>query len=107
MTFIIVDGPGAPQASIDSAQWLIDVGPFFDRFGALKMAILTSADAGVKAILTDLQVRHWIDLKRPDVAEGLAYVGSVIPSVTSAVQTAVLTTPVTALENSVLRKLYF
>ena len=28
-------------------EWLIDIGPFFDRFGAAKMAVLTSSDAGV------------------------------------------------------------
>ena len=100
--------PSAPEAPAPGpTDWLIDIGPFFDRFGSAKMAVLTSADAGVKAILSDLQVRKWIDLQRADVGQGLAYVGSKVPSVTAALQTAILTTPVAAEENLALRKLYF
>ena len=40
--------PAPPVA--DPAEWFIDLGPFYDRFGAAKMAVLTSTDAGVKAI---------------------------------------------------------
>jgi hypothetical protein len=99
--------PFVPPAMVDPCEWLIDIGPFFDRFGATKMAVLTSADAGVKAIMQDVQVRKWIDLKRADVASSLAYIGSVVPSVTAALRTAILTTPVTTEENLALRKLYF
>lgn len=88
-------------------EWFIDLGPFYDRFGAAKMAVLTSADSGVKAILADLNIRKWVDLQRADVAQALAYVGSVIPAVTPALQTSILTTPVTEVENLALRKLYF
>lgn len=90
-----------------TTAWLIDIGPFFDRFGAAKMAVLTSTDPGVKAILADTQVRKWIDLQRPDVAQSVAYIGSVVAAVTPALQTAILTTPVTPEENLALRKLYF
>lgn len=96
----------APEAP-DPCQWLIDIGPFFDRFGGTKMAVLTSADAGVKAIIQDIQVRKWIDLQRVDVAASLAYVGSVVPAVTTTLQTAILTTPVSESENLALRKMYF
>ena len=92
---------------VDPCQWLIDIGPFFDRFGAAKMAVLTSSDAAVKAILQDIQVRKWIDLQRADVISALAYVGSVVPAITPALRTAILTTPVTASENMALRRLYF
>ena len=106
-----VDGvftaPTQPTPPADPCEWLIDIGPFFDRFGAAKMAVLTSADAGVKAILSDVQVRKWIDLKRADVASSLAYIGSKVPSVDATLQTAILTTPVTAEEKLALRKLYF
>lgn len=88
-------------------KWYIDIGPFFDRFGAAKMAVLTSADAGVQAIIKDVQIRKWLDLKLPEVAQSLAYVGSKVAAVTPAVQTAVLTTPVAAAENLALRRLYF
>lgn len=88
-------------------EWFIDIGPFYDRFGAAKMAVLTSTDAGLKAILADLNIRKWVDLKRPDVAQALTYVGSVVPSVTTALQDAILNTPVSEMENLALRKLYF
>lgn len=98
----------APESEpVNPTEWLIDIGAFFDRFGAAKMAVLTSADAGVKAIIADLQVRKWIDLKRADVATGLQYVGTVVSAVTAALQGEILTTPVEARENLALRKLYF
>ena len=96
-----------PPVVADPCEWLIDVGPFFDRFGAAKLAVLTSADATVKAILQDIQVRKWIDLKRADVASSLAYVGTKVPAVDAAMQAAILTTPVAAADNLALRKLYF
>lgn len=100
--------PPAPEAPAPGpTDWLIDIGPFFDRFGAAKMAVLTSADPGVKGILSDLQVRKWIDLQRPDVAEGLAYVGTKVAAVTEAMQADILATPVQPAENLALRKLYF
>lgn len=98
--------PPAP-APVDPTAWIIDIGPFYDRFGAAKMAVLTSTDAGVKAIMADVQIRKWIDLQRADVASSLAYIGSVVAALTPAIQTAILTTPVSAEENLALRKLYF
>ena len=92
---------------VDPCEWLIDIGPFFDRFGAAKLAVLTSADATVKAILQDIQVRKWIDLKRADVASSLAYVGTKVPAVDATLQAAILNTPVDPVDNLALRKLYF
>lgn len=100
--------PAPPPAPVaDPCEWLIDIGPFYDRFGAAKMAVLTSNDAGVKAIMSDVSIRKWIDLRRADVASSLAYIGSVVPSVNGALQTAILTTPVDVEENRALRKMYF
>lgn len=96
-----------PPIVVDPCEWLIDIGPFFDRFGAAKLAVLTSADATVKAILQDIQVRKWIDLKRADVASSLAYVGTKVPAVDAAMQAAILNTPVDPVDNLALRKLYF
>ncbi len=106
---VIFELPPAAAAAPESnpTQWFIDVGPFYDRFGAAKMAVLTSTDAGVKAIMADVQIRKWIDLQRADVASSLAYIGSVVAALTPAIQAAILTTPVTAEENLALRKLYF
>ena len=88
-------------------EWLIDIGPFFDRFGAAKMAVLTSADAGVQAILKDTQVRKWLDLKLPEIASAVAYVGTKVPGVTPELQQSILNTPVEEKDNLALRKLYF
>ena len=88
-------------------EWLIDIGPFFYRFGTAKMAVLTSSDVGVQAIIKDTQVRKWLDLKLPEIASAVAYVGTKVPSVTQELQQNILNTPVAETENLALRKLYF
>lgn len=103
--YTLVLEPSVPV--VDPCEWLIDIGPFYDRFGPAKMAVLTSTDAGVKAILSDTGVRKWLDLKRTDVASSLAYIGTKVPAVDATLQTAILTTPVAVEENRALRKLYF
>lgn len=85
----------------------IDIGPFFDRFGAAKLAVLVSLDLGVKAIVQDCSIRKWIDLANPEVATSLAYIGSKVPALTAGIQLSILNTPVTAPENLALRTLYF
>ena len=95
------------QVPAPTWEWLIDIGSFFDRFGAAKMAVLTSSDAGVQAILKDTQVRKWIDLKYPDVASSIAYIGTKVTALTAELQSAILNTPVAEIENLALRKLYF
>ena len=102
----VQDVPAEPAAP-SPTEWLIDIGAFFDRFGAAKMAVLTSADTGVKAILADTQVRKWLDLKRADVVQSIGYIGTVVAAVTPALQTAILTTPVSPEENLALRKQFF
>lgn len=99
--------PVPPTPPADPCEWLIDLGPFYDRFGVAKMAVLTSADAGVKAIMADVSIRKWIDLQRADVASALAYIGTVVPAVDATLRAAILTTPVSTEENRALRKLYF
>ena len=88
-------------------EWFIDIGPFFDRFGAAKMAVLTSSDAGVQAIIKDTQIRKWLDLKLPEIASALAYIGTKVPGVTPELQQSILNTPVEEKDNLALRKLYF
>lgn len=98
----------APVVIADPAAWLIDVGPFFDRFGAAKINILASANATVQALVRDLQIRKWVDLQRADVAAGIdALIALGVPGVDGALKTAVLTTPVRPDENEALRKVYF
>ena len=100
--------PDTPDQVLAPAwEWLIDIGPFFDRFGAAKMAVLTSSDAGVQAILKDTQVRKWLDLKLPEIASAVAYIGTKVPALTANLQQSILNTPVEEKENLALRKLYF
>lgn len=101
--FVEVPSPPAPA---DPCEWLIDIGPFFDRFGTAKMAVLTSADVVVKAIIQDVQIRKWIDLQRVDVGQALDVLISK-SLIDAALKTSILTTPVSADENRALRKLYF
>ena len=104
----VAPAPTIPEPQPAPAwEWLLDVGPFFDRFGAARMAVLTSTDVGVQAILKDTQVRKWIDLKHPDVASSIAYIGTKVPALTSELQSAILNTPVAETENLAMRKLYF
>jgi len=92
----------------DLAEWFIDIGPFFDRFGSAKMSILTNQNATVRAIVSDLQVRKWVDLKRADVGQGIDTLMALgVSGVTSDLKNSVLNTPVTADENLALRRLYF
>jgi len=107
MTLVIHSGPGSYEAPKPDTSKLIDKGPFFDRFGALKLPVLMSTDATIKAVLADINNRHWIDLSLPEVASTIAYIGTVIPELTTEIQTSILTNEVTASENLVLRKLYF
>jgi hypothetical protein len=88
-------------------EWLVDIGAFFDRFGAAKMAILTSTHPVVKAIIQDVQVRKWVDLRRPDVADGVKAISSLVPALTSSLVHSTLTTPVRPDENLALRITYF
>ena len=96
-----------PEPTAPIWQWYIDVGPFFDRFGSVKMQVLTSSDVGVQAILKDIQVRKWLDLKLSEVQQSLIYVASKVPEVTEELQDYILNTPVADHENLALRKLYF
>ena len=101
-----VDASALPQPA-PAWEWLIDIGPFFDRFGAAKMAVLTSSDAGVQAIIKDTQVRKWLDLKLPEIASSIAYISTKVPALTAKLQSTILNTPVAETENLALRKLYF
>ena len=104
----VAPAPTIPEPQPAPAwEWLIDIGPFFDRFGTAKMAVLTSSDVGVQAIIKDTQIRKWLDLKLPEIASAVKYVGTKVPAVTQELQQSILNTPVAETENLALRKLYF
>ena len=98
--------PAEPEPN--PTEWLIDVGPFFDRFGAAKLTVLSHTDALVRALVADLQVRKWIDLKRADVAQGIdLLIAKGVPGVNTALKAAILNTPASHEENLALRRVYW
>lgn len=88
-------------------EWYIDIGPFFDRFGAAKMPVLTSDDVGVQAIIKDTQVRKWLDLRLPEIEQSVQYIASKVPELTTELQDQIVNTKPEGHENLALRKLYF
>ena len=103
----VVETPEPPAPPAPGWEWYIDIGPFFDRFGAAKMAVLTSADVGVQAILKDTQVRKWIDLRLPEIEQSVQYIASKVPELTAELQDQIVNTKPAEHENLALRKLYF
>lgn len=87
-------------------EWYIDIGPFFDRFGTKKISILTSNDTVVQAIITDVQIRKWIDLQREDVNQAMDVLVSK-NLITGDEKNTILTTPVQLHEQLALKKEYF
>lgn len=116
LTFQSPPQPEPKPTQVDPTLWLIDIGPFTDRFGSKKLLVDMSTDPFVIAFDKDLGRRKWIDLKRSDVAIALNYLsGDTIPGVgtiaapilTHEEVATILTTPVAPQENLALRKLYF
>ena len=62
--------PDAPTALAPITRH-ISVGAFFDRFGALKWAILADQSPAAQAVVRDASVRKFIDLDNPDLPAGL------------------------------------
>ena len=103
----VVETPEPPAPPAPVWEWYSDIGPFFDRFGAAKMAVLTSADVGVQAILKDTQVRKWLDLRLPEIEQSVQYIASKVPALTTELQGQVVNTKPAEHENLALQKLYF
>ena len=103
----VVETPEPPAPAAPVWEWYIDIGPFFDRFGAAKMPVLTSADVGVQAILKDTQIRKWLDLRLPEIERVVQYIASKVPALTAELQDQIVSTKPVEHENLALRKLYF
>lgn len=95
--------PGGEPAVIDRYDALIDVGPFYDRFGLAKAAVLKSQNADVMAIREDVKVRAYIDLRRQDVQAAIAAIAALVPEVTAEILVMVKRQPVQRHENARLR----
>lgn len=73
VTFTDPNAPVAPvipawsDPALDARYHHIDVGPFFDRFGAKALAVTGSTDAQVQGLVTLLLPRKFVDLKRADL----------------------------------------
>ncbi len=87
-----------PEPVYDERVWWIDIGPFFDRFGQHKYAILADTSPVVQALIKDSSVRKYIDLKRVDLPAGLAMLVNAGHAID--VQ-AILTTPTAEAERHV------
>ena len=103
----VVETPEPPAPAAPVWEWYIDIGPFFDRFGAAKMPVLTSADVGVQAVLKDTQIRKWLDLRLPEIERVVQYIASKVPGFTAELQDQIINTKPAEHENLALRKLYF
>ena len=58
-----------PPAEPDPRLWWMDVGPFYDRFGADAIAIAASDNGACKAVQTLTGVRKYVDLKDPRIGQ--------------------------------------
>lgn len=76
-----VERPETPAIEPDpvpAERWKIWVGAFFDRFGAYKLAILSSDDPIIQAAIKDASVRKYIDLlaRREELAQLISLIQS-------------------------------
>ena len=88
----------APVQTLDPAMWRIDVGSFFDRFGEAKLAILSSDNAVVKAMIMDASVRKYIALveRKDELTQMLGLLQSLVPGISLDVAAILETEPTDA-----------
>lgn len=110
-----------PPVVLDSCEWLVDTGPWKDRFDAfgypglrgIVLALGRTNDT-CYAANADLVGRKYVDLKnrRAELLAVLASIAAVVvaagfPEFTLAMRTAMVDTPAEPEENAALRKDYF
>ena len=83
---------------VDPALWRIDVGSFFDRFGEAKLAILSSENAVVKAMIMDASVRKYIALieRKDELTQMLGLLQTLVPGISLDVAATLETEPTDA-----------
>ena len=59
--------PSWSDPALSDQYFWLDVGPFFDRFGAKALAITSSTDPQVQGIITLILPRKYVHLKRADL----------------------------------------
>lgn len=93
-------GPSWADSNLDPRYWWLDKGPFFDRFGAKALAIVSSTDSVVQGLVTLILPRLYIDLRRSDVSTFLDVLVSK-GLITAGEKSAVLNTPTTESERHI------
>ena len=83
---------------VDPALWRIDVGSFFDRFGEAKLAILSSDNTVVKAMIMDASVRKYISLveRKDELTQMLGLLQTLVPGISLDVAAILETEPTDA-----------
>ena len=83
---------------VDPALWRIDVGSFFDRFGEAKLAILSSDNTVVKAMIMDASVRKYIALveRKDELTQMLGLLQTLVPGISLDVAAILETEPTDA-----------
>ena len=83
---------------VDPALWRIDVGSFFDRFGEAKLAVLSSENSVVKAMITDASVRKYIALieRKDELTQMLGLLQTLVSGISLDVAAILETTPTEA-----------
>ena len=120
---ILVELPPAPAPApkTDLCEWLVDVGPWKDRFDSigysgLKGIVLALGRTNdiCYAANSDLVGRKYVDLqtRRQELLTILAAIANVVtaagyPEFTLSMRTAMVDTPASPKENEALRKDYF
>jgi len=88
--------------------WIIDTPAFFARFGAAEDDVLSETQKKKTVARVAKFSRKWyIDLKDPKTATMLDDIAADIVSLTPAIKTAILTTPVAPEENTIARRVFF
>jgi len=102
------DGTFTRHPAREDTSFYVDVGPFFDRFGAAQLAALKSTDPDLAAFVRSCENRKWIWTKHPFVGQGIdRAIALGIAGVDAAAKAAIQNTPARWSEQSALIKLYF
>jgi len=96
-----INAPTPPLWSQAPAEyWFINVGAFFDRFGAKALAITSSTDPQVMGAITLILPRMFVDLRRPDLSAILDMLVSK-GLITAEEKTAIISPPTTDYERHI------
>lgn len=104
------DGGLTFAAPEEPTTWLLDIGPFFNRFGAAKTPALQSSDATVRAFVTEVMASKWVDLasRRDDIIAACDYMIAIgIAGMTTTLRDNIVNKPAKQIENIALRKQFF